>query len=143
MRNMLLHCSDRVTWLGFQPWEKLPECYAQGSIFCFPSRYDGWGLALVEALAAGMPAIGTDRTGAAIEFLSDQQAGWLVGAGAVRDFELAMEAALTLPEAEFRAMQQAARASVENNGLEDGVRRFTTAAEDVLVRWQARNVAAR
>jgi glycosyltransferase involved in cell wall biosynthesis len=138
MRNMLLHCSDRVTWLGFQAWEKLPECYAQGSIFCFPSRYDGWGLALVEALASGMPSIGTDRTGAAIEFLSDRQAGWLVEAGAGRDFELAMEAALTLPEAEFRAMQAAARSKVAGNSLEEGVRRFTTAAEDVMVRWQAR-----
>lgn len=138
MRNMLLPCSDRVTWLGFQAWEKLPECYAQGSIFCFPSRYDGWGLALVEALASGMPSIGTDRTGAAIEFLSDRQAGWLVEAGAGRDFELAMEAALTLPEAEFRAMQDAARSKVAGNSLEEGVRRFTTAAEDVMVRWQAR-----
>jgi glycosyltransferase involved in cell wall biosynthesis len=138
MRNLLQPCADRVTWLGFQPWEKLPECYAQGSIFCFPSRYDGWGLALVEALAAGMPAIGTDRTGAAIEFLSDRQAGWLVEAGAGRDFEQAMEAALTLPEAEFRAMQAAARAAVTDNGLEEGVRRFVMAAEDVLAHWQAR-----
>lgn len=138
MRNILQPCADRVTWLGFQPWEKLPECYAQGSIFCFPSRYDGWGLALVEALASGMPSIGTDRTGAAVEFLSDRRAGWLVEAGAGRDFELAMEAALTLPEAEFRAMQEAARAAVTGNGLEEGVRRFAMAAEDVLVHWQAR-----
>jgi hypothetical protein len=66
----------------------------------------------------------------------------LVQAGVERDFELAMEAALTLPEAEFRAMKQAARASVESNGLEEGGSRFTAAAEDVLVRWHARNKVA-
>lgn len=138
MRSLLKPCANRVTWLGFQPWERLPECYAQGSIFCFPSRYDGWGLALVEALAAGMPAIGTDRTGAAVEFLTDRRVGWLVKAGVVRDLELAMESALNLPEAEFKAMQAAARTSVSHNSLEEGVRRFATAAEDVLTHWQAR-----
>lgn len=108
-----------------------------GLDFLFPLTLRRLGLALVEALASGMPSIGTDRTGAAIEFLSDRQAGWLVEAGAGRDFELAMEAALTLPEAEFRAMQDAARSKVAGNSLEEGVRRFTTAAEDVMVRWQS------
>jgi hypothetical protein len=56
----------------------------------------------------------------------------------VRDLEQVMEIALTLPEAEFHAMQEAARAAVTHNGLEEGVRRFATAAEDVLVHWQAR-----
>lgn len=138
MRNLLNRCAERVTWLGFQPWDKLPECYARGSIFCFPSRYDGWGLALVEALAAGMPSIGTDRTGSALEFLTDRQAGWLVEAGHEKALEQAMERALTLPAAEFAAMQQAARTAVAANGLDKGVQRFTAAAKDVLAHWQAR-----
>jgi len=138
MRSLLNSCAERVTWLGFQPWEKLPECYAQGSIFCFPSRYDGWGLALVEALATGMPCIGTDRTGAALEFLTDRKAGWLVEAGNAQALEQAMERALTLPAAEFQAMQLAARAAVAENGLAEGVQRFTASAKDVLTHWQAR-----
>ena len=138
MRNLLLPCADRVTWLGFVDWDSLPECYAKGSIFCFPSRYDGWGLSLVEALAAGMPSIGTDRTGAALEFLEEGKAGWLVEAGNDKAFEEAMERALLLPEAEFQAMQAAARDAVAHNGLEEGVRRFTEASRDVLEHWHAR-----
>lgn len=137
MRKELQVCKDRVTWLGFQPWEKLPECYALGTIFCFPSRYDGWGLALVEALASGMPSIGTDRAGAALEFLSEGEAGWLIEAGSGRALEMAMEKALVLPEAEFAAMQRAARDAVAYNGLQQGVRRFNEASKDVLAHWRA------
>lgn len=138
MRSLLHPCADRVTWLGFVDWARLPDCYAQGSIFCFPSRYDGWGLSLVEALAAGMPSIGTDRTGAALEFLEDGKAGWLVAAEDEKAFEEAMERALLLPEVEFQAMQAAARAAVAHNGLDEGVRRFTEASRDVLEHWRAR-----
>jgi glycosyltransferase involved in cell wall biosynthesis len=138
VRKLLRPCASQVTWLGFQPWDKLPDCYAQGTIFCFPSRYDGWGLALVEALASGMPAIGTNRSGAALELLTEGTAGWLVEAGSEEALVAAMEQALQLPEAEFGAMQAAARQAVAHNGLQEGVRRFTAAAHDVLAHWRAR-----
>ncbi len=135
IRNVLVGCADRVSWLGFRPWEDLPKCYAQGTVFCFPSRYDGWGLALVEALSAGMPSIGTERAGASVEFLGDGRAGWLIDAGNVRDLEEAMETALTLPQEDFVRMQVAAREAVAQNGLKQGVQRFTNAAEDVMTHW--------
>ncbi len=132
MRNTLQPCAARVTWMGFQPWHQVSECYQLGTIFCFPSRYDGWGLALVEALASGMPAIGTDRTGAALEFLADHKAGWLVEAGNRLALEKAMEKALLLPAPEFQAMQAAARRAVSQSSLEAGVRRFKVAVQDAL-----------
>lgn len=134
MRHTLAAYADRVSWLGFRSWEELPKCYAQGDVFCFPSRYDGWGLALVEALSAGMPSIGTERTGAAKEFLEDGSAGWLIETGDARELEGAMEAALKLPQEAFARMQRAARSAVSQNGLKEGVRRFTNAAQDVLAR---------
>ncbi|MGV3660333.1 MAG: glycosyltransferase [Prosthecobacter sp.] len=136
MRNVLGGCVDKVSWLGFRPWEELPKCYAQGCVFCFPSRYDGWGLALVEALSAGMPSIGTERTGAAVEFLGEGKAGWLVEAGSAQELEEAMEAALTMPQEDFARMQVAARAVVSQNGLKEGVQRFTSAAKDVMAQWR-------
>lgn len=137
MRSLLSRYADRVTWLGFQPWDQLPDCYARGSIFCLPSRYDGWGLALVEALASGMPAIGTDRSGSALEFLQDGKAGWLIEAGNESELAEAMKRALTLPEAEFGAMQMAAREAVAHNGLQEGVRRFMDASQEALAHWCA------
>lgn len=138
LRLTLESCAAQVTWLGFRPWEELPECYAKGTVFCFPSRYDGWGLALVEALAAGMPAIGTTRAGAAIEFLSNKAAGWLVEPGNSQSLEKAMEEALELPEDEFDRMSQAARNQVARSDLAEGVQRFIAASQDVLTHWEER-----
>jgi len=141
MRVILEPCASQVTWLGFRPWEDLPKCYATGSVFCFPSRYDGWGLALVEALAAGMPAIGTTRAGAAIEFLSDKTAGWLVEPGNSQALEKAMEEALEMPEEEFVCMSRAARKLVAGSDLAEGVQRFIAASQDVLRHWKEREPA--
>ena len=138
LRHLLRGCASQVSWLGFRPWEELPQGYAQGAIFCFPSRYDGWGLALVEALASGMPGIGTARTGAAIEFLSSGQAGRLIPAGDSSALKTAMLELLQLPDVEFEQMQQNARLAVTANTLDQGIVRFMTAAADVLQRWRAR-----
>lgn len=34
------------------------DVYARSDIFCLPSRAEGWGLGLTEAMAAGVPAVG-------------------------------------------------------------------------------------
>lgn len=138
LRRQLQRFASQVVWLGFQSWDELPSGYAQGGIFCFPSRYDGWGLALVEALASGMPAIGTNRTGAAIEFLSSGHAGRLILAGEADMLKNAMLDLLNLPDKEFERMQNDARRVVSSNTLEQGVRRFMASASDVLERHKAR-----
>lgn len=39
--------------------------------FVFPTRWDGWGMVVVEALAAGLPVISTDQAMAAHDFIDD------------------------------------------------------------------------
>lgn len=136
MEKILSVCRDRVEWAGFQSWESLPGFYARADVFCFPSRYDGWGLALVEALAAGLPCIGTDQTGSALEFLTpENKNGWLVKADSLSAFEAALEKAITLPTVELRVMQEKARQSVQAHTLLDGARRFVQMAGDALREW--------
>ncbi|MBI4138654.1 glycosyltransferase [Candidatus Uhrbacteria bacterium] len=53
-----LHLSSRIEWLGAR--EDVPELLAASDAFCFPSRYEGFGLAAVEAAAAGVPMIASD-----------------------------------------------------------------------------------
>lgn len=40
--------------------EELPCWYQSADVFVFPSLKEGWGLALLEAMAAGLPAVITD-----------------------------------------------------------------------------------
>lgn len=53
-----LSISSRVEWLGYR--DDVPELLAESDVFCFPSRYEGLGLAAVEAAAAGVPIVASD-----------------------------------------------------------------------------------
>ena len=50
---------DRVTFHGAVPPEALAEFYSKADIFVLASRYEGYGMAYTEALAHGLPVIGS------------------------------------------------------------------------------------
>jgi glycosyltransferase involved in cell wall biosynthesis len=137
MQQILSKCADRVEWAGFQPWDRLPEFYARCSVFCFPSRYDGWGLALVEALAAGLPAIATDQTGAAIDLVAHGRNGWLVKADHFESLLDALRSSVVLPAPDLAAMAAAARVSVASCHLHEGVANFNRCARKAFSSWEA------
>ena len=55
----------RVRWFGRQPIETIPGLIAQADCLILPSRRDGWGAVVSEALLVGTPAICSDACGAA------------------------------------------------------------------------------
>jgi len=67
--------TPRVTLEGAVPAERLAALYASSDLFVLPSRYEGFGMAYAEAIAYGLPVIGT-TAGAIPETVS--QAGVLV-----------------------------------------------------------------
>lgn len=60
LRNGL---ADRFRFVGFQPWPQTPAYLNAMDIFAFPSQSEGFGMALLEAMACGLPAVTTDRSG--------------------------------------------------------------------------------
>jgi len=51
---------QRIIRTGFVADEDLPALYQQASLFTFLSDYEGTGLPLLEAMAAGTPVLGSD-----------------------------------------------------------------------------------
>ncbi|HYL46965.1 MAG TPA: glycosyltransferase family 4 protein [Candidatus Limnocylindrales bacterium] len=67
----------RVNVLPLVKREKMPELYAEHDIFVFPSLMEGMPLALLEAMAAGMPVV-TTRTCGMADVVDDNVNGLLV-----------------------------------------------------------------
>lgn len=53
-----LQLAERVRWLGHR--EDLPEVLAAADVFAFPSRFEGFPGAVLEALALGLPVVASD-----------------------------------------------------------------------------------
>jgi glycosyltransferase involved in cell wall biosynthesis len=65
----------RITYAGFQTPENLPRFFAEADVFVLPSRYDGWGVVVNQALGAGLPIICSDRVGAGDELVEPEVNG--------------------------------------------------------------------
>ena len=72
-----LGVDDRVHFLGYVPDEELPTLYSSADVFVLPSRYEGFGLVLLEAMACGTPVIGT-KVGGIPTVVHDGEDGYLV-----------------------------------------------------------------
>lgn len=53
-------CPGRIFFTGFVSREELVRLMGKAAALVFPSRYEGFGLPLLEALAAGVPVIASD-----------------------------------------------------------------------------------
>lgn len=62
-RARALGIAERVLLLGGVPSDRLPEILASADVYVQPSRREGFGVALVEALATGLPAVATRSGG--------------------------------------------------------------------------------
>jgi glycosyltransferase involved in cell wall biosynthesis len=75
-----LHLEHTVTFLGFVPDEQLNELYNRAQCVVVPSIFEGFGITVIEALAAGTRVVGTDVDGIR-EILQSGEYGTLVRYG--------------------------------------------------------------
>jgi glycosyltransferase involved in cell wall biosynthesis len=85
--------------------------YLQASdIFVFPSEYEGFSLAIVEAMFSGLPVVAT-RVGSAPELIEDRYNGLLIGPKDAAELRAAIEWLLENRE-RWATMGERARESV-------------------------------
>jgi len=72
-----LGLKDNVKFSGSVPYGEVPKYLSEADVFARPSRSEGMGNAFIEALAAGLPIIGTP-VGGITDIIDDQNTGLFV-----------------------------------------------------------------
>lgn len=101
-----------LTWAGHVEYANLREWYASGGVLVFPTLGDEWGLVVNEALAAGLPVLGSTLSPAVEELVRDGHNGWTFMPADVPSIAAALERVLAIPAADIDDMRVAARESV-------------------------------
>jgi mannosyltransferase len=126
--------NDRIRFLGELPVEEVPRWYQRISIYVFASRIEGFGLTMLEAMAAGC-AVVASRAGAAEMIIAHGDHGLLTPVGDVDALAAALEPLMREPE-RIEAMGARARAVVASRFSRD---READEISDVYRRvWAAR-----
>jgi mannosyltransferase len=124
---------ERLRFLGELPIADVPLWYQRILIYAFTSRSEGFGLTLLEAMAAGNALVAA-RAGAATQVVIDGRTGILVPAGDIEALVAALERLMRDP-AEAAAMGQRARdRAVDDFGVESEARAIAAFYEMV---WQS------
>jgi glycosyltransferase involved in cell wall biosynthesis len=118
-----------ITFLGFVNQARIAEVYAAGDIFVLPSEGEAWGLAVNEAMAAGVVPVISSEVGAAADLITQGETGFVFPFG---DWRAMTEQVTRLVSDEplRREMAKRARARVERYGYDaaaDGIIECLTA----------------
>ncbi len=89
--------AGRVELIGWQPLAKLRELLDAHQVFLFPSFYEGFGKAPLEAMARGLCVLCSDEGGMR-DFVAHGQTGYLVAPGNVDGFCSILEKLQADPE---------------------------------------------
>jgi glycosyltransferase involved in cell wall biosynthesis len=108
--------ADRVTIAGAVPTERLAALYASADIFVLASRFEGYGMAFAEAIAHGVPLVGTT-------------------AGAIPETVPANAGLLAAPE-DIGAFSAAVRRLIEDSAERHRLAASARAAAAMLPTWE-------
>lgn len=97
----------RITLLGARPSDDVARHVAACDLLVLPSRFDGWGMVVNEALMVGTPVLVTDRCGAA-DLVRHGRNGYVAAAGSVTSLRDHLIQFLGTPRAERESLRQRA-----------------------------------
>jgi glycosyltransferase involved in cell wall biosynthesis len=110
-----LGLGERISFTGAVARERLMALYTAADLFVLPSRFEGYGMAFAEAIAHGLPVVGT-RAGAIPETVP-------AGAG------------MLVPPDDSEALAAVLRALIEDAGERERLAAGARAAAEALPTW--------
>jgi len=125
-----LGLGERVSLAGAVPRSEIADWLGRADVFCLPSTYEGFPLAILEAMAAGLPVVAT-RVAGVPEAVEDGASGLLVEPEDAAGLAAALLALIRDP-ARRRALGERGRAVLaERFAIGDVCRRYVELFERV------------
>jgi glycosyltransferase involved in cell wall biosynthesis len=121
----------RMRFLGSVPYEKLWEIYAQGGILVFPTLADEWGVVVNEAMAAGLPILGSVYSQAVEDLVKDGLNGWTFRPDHPEEMYGAVDRAMTATQEQLDEMRRVGRERIRLLSPEYGAKCYLAAIEYV------------
>jgi glycosyltransferase involved in cell wall biosynthesis len=118
---------DRISTVGAVSPERLAALYAEADAFVLASYFEGYGMAYAEALAHGLPVIGSHA--GAIPDTVPPNAGLLVPPGDVTAFAQALRSVICDPELRQRLAHGARAAALRLPSWRQSAEIFSSALE--------------
>lgn len=81
MQAVSAETRQQIEYAGFQAPDDLPHFFRQADLFVLPSRYDGWGVVVNQAVGAGLPIVCSDAVGASYDLVEAGVNGEVFTAG--------------------------------------------------------------
>ncbi len=99
----------KLVLLGNVDYQDLPPVYAEAGIFVLPTLADTWAVVVNEAMAAGLPVLGSAYGQAVSELVQDGVNGWTFRPDAGDEMAAALARCLDTSLLELDSMREAAR----------------------------------
>ncbi len=116
-----------LKFFGDVPYKKLPEYYAQAGILILPTLADTWALVVNEALAAGIPVLGSLYSQAVEQLVRDGENGWTFRPDVPGETQSALDRVFLTSSDDLKRMRIAARNSVRALTPDYAARQFKEA----------------
>ena len=126
----------RSRFLGLRSPAELPAVYAACDLFLWPGLGEAYGMAYLEAQAAGLPVVALATAGVP-EVVADGESGFLVAEADPEAFAAAVRRLLD-PARRAAMAARARRLVAERHGLERARRTLAAALEEATARHRAR-----
>lgn len=107
----------------YPPVKNIFEKYLESSIYVMPSRFEGFGMVLIEAMACGLPCVSFNCNYGPSDIIKDGKDGFLIGNGNLSEFAEKLE--LLISDNELRSKM--------GNTARQNVKRF--APDEIVSQW--------
>lgn len=123
---------EDVFFTGYVQLDDLPRYYVISDIFVLPSLEETWGRVMNEAMACGLPVIGTDKAGASADLIKDGVNGYVVEDKNVEQLYQAMRKILSNPELKQSMGSKSQQMIDARFKIEHAIQGFTRAIDYVI-----------